>query len=164
MLEYCWYIEVMLVTTTLPPLRTDDAAAERARLANRAYAALLQSGTAVTTAQYIEALAERGLSETAARQRIKRDRSRGRLVTVSHEGQAVIPLFQLADDFEHLELAGEVVERLTASGYSPWEIWDWAETENGWIGRRTPAEVLATGDMEAVERAVAAAVGEGPDA
>lgn len=153
-----------MATTTLPPLRTADAAAERALLANRAYAALLQSGTSVTTAQYIAALAGRGISQTAARQRIKRDRSRGRLVTVSHEGEAVIPLFQLADDFEHLELAGDVVERLTGAGYGPWEVWDWAETPNGWIGRRTPAEVLEAGDVQAVERAVAAAVGDGPDA
>jgi hypothetical protein len=153
-----------MAATALPPLRTAEAAAEQAALANRAYAVLLQSGTSVTTAQYVAALAERGISETAARQRIKRDRNRGRLVTVSHEGEAVIPLFQLAEDFEHVEVAGDVVERLTEAGYSPWEVWDWAETPNGWIGRRTPAQVLGARDAEAIDRALQAAVSEGPAA
>ncbi len=149
---------------TLPPLRTADAAVERATLANRAYAVLLDSGTAVTTSQYVAALGARGISEPAARQRIKRDRGRGRLVTVIHDGEAIIPVFQLAADFGHLELAGDVVGRLTAAGYGPWEVWDWAETPNGWIGRRAPSEAIAADEVDATARAVDAAVGEGPDA
>lgn len=149
---------------SLPALRTDTAAAAQAALANRAYARLLDSGTAVTTSEYVAALAERGMGQEGARARIKRDRGRGRLITLAHEGESVIPTFQLEADFEHRPAAGDVVRALLAAGYGPWDIWDWAETPNPWIGRRTPAEALRAGDEAAVDRAVAAAVGEGPDA
>jgi hypothetical protein len=149
---------------SLPALRTDTAAAAQATLANRAYARLLNSGTAVTTSQYVAVLAERGMRPEGARARIKRDRDRGRLVTLAHEGESVIPTFQLEADFEHRPAAGDAVHALLAAGYGPWDIWDWAETPNPWIGRRTPAEALRAGDEAVVDRAVAAAVGEGPDA
>lgn len=148
----------------LPPLRTDTAAAAQAALANEAYARLLTSGTAVTTSQYTAALSERGIGTEGARARIKRDRDRGRLITVIHDGEAVVPTFQLRDDFEHDRLAGDVVSALLDAGYGPWDIWDWAETPNPWIGRRTPADAIRAGDTAAVERAVAATTGEGPDA
>lgn len=148
----------------LPHLRTDTAAAAAAALANRAYARLLDSGTAVTTGQYIGALAERGIGPEGARARIKRDRDKGRLVTVTHEGEAVIPTFQLQPDFEHHRLAGDVVHALLAAGFGSWDIWDWAETPNAWIARRTPADAVRAGDTDAIARALAAATGEGPDA
>jgi hypothetical protein len=148
----------------LPRLRTDTAAAAAASLANRAYARLLSSGTAVTTGQYVAALAERGIGPEGARARIKRDRDKGRLVTVTHEGEAVIPTFQLRPDFEHDRLAGDVVHALLAAGYGPWDIWDWAQTPNPWIARRTPADTVRAGDADAIARALAAATGEGPDA
>ena len=149
----------------LPHLRTDTAAAAQAVLANRAYARLLTSGTAVTTAQYVAALRERGVGEEGARARVKRDRDRKRrLITVTYEGEAVLPSFQLETDFEHRELAGDVVLALREVGWGPWEIWDWAETPNPWIGRRTPAEAIRAADIDAVARALAAATGEGPEA
>lgn len=153
-----------LTPADLPPLRTDTAAAAQAALANRAYARLLASGTAVTTAQYVAALAERGVGEEAARTRIKRDRRSQRLVTLNHEGEAIIPTFQLQRDFEHHRLAGDAVHALLAAGYGPWDIWDWAESRNPWLGRRTPADAMRAGDTDAVARAVATSVGEGPDA
>lgn len=148
----------------LPPLRTDTTAAAAAVLANRAYARLLASGTAVTTSQYVAVLSERGLGEEGARARIKRDRDRKRMITVNHEGEAAVPTFQLESDFEHRELAGDVVAALREAGWGSWEIWDWAETPNGWIGRRTPADAIRTGDSDAVDRALAAATEEGPEA
>jgi hypothetical protein len=148
----------------LPELRTDTAAAAQAVLANRAYAQLLTSGTAVTTTQYIAALAERGISAEGARARIKRDRAKGRLITITHEGEAIIPTFQLRGDFEHHRAAGDVVNALLSAGYGPWDIWDWAETPNPWIGRRTPADAIRAGDADTIARALVAAVGEGPEA
>ena len=153
-----------LTAADLPPLRTDTAAAAQAALANRAYARLLASGTAVTTAQYVAVLAERGVGEQGARTRIKRDRKAKRLITLIHEGEAVIPTFQLGRDFEHRRLATDAVHALLAAGYGPWDIWDWAESRNPWLGRRTPADAIRAGDTAAVAQAVAASVGEGPDA
>jgi hypothetical protein len=148
----------------LPQLRSDTTAAAQAALANRAYARLLLSGTAVTTSEYIAVLAERGVGREAARARIKRDRDRQRLVTVSHEGEAIIPTFQLEDDFEHRPLAGDVAYALLTAGYSSWDIWDWVETPNPWIGRRTPGDAIRAGDTRVVDAALSALVGEGPDA
>jgi hypothetical protein len=153
-----------LTPEDLPSLRTDTAAAAQAALANRAYARLLTSGTAVTTGQYVAALAERGVSAEGARARIKRDRDKQRLVTVTHEGESVVPTFQLEDDFGHSRLAGDAVQALLATGYGPWDIWDWAESPNPWIGRRTPSAAIRAGDTDAVAQAVAAATGDGPDA
>lgn len=157
-------VAVSPATGRLPQLRTDTAAAAQATLANRAYARLLDSGTAVTTSQYVAALSERGVGPEGARARIKRDRDKGRFITVTFEGQSVIPTFQLHLDFDHRREAGDAVAALLSAGYGPWDIWDWAETPNAWIGRRTPAEAILAGDTDALSRAVAAAAGDGPDA
>lgn len=148
----------------LPALRTDTAAAAQAALANRAYARLLTSGTAVTTSQYVAALAERGIGSEGARARIKRDRDKRRLITVTYEGESIIPTFQLLANFDHNTIAGDAVHALLTADYNPWDIWDWAETPNAWIGRRTPADAIRAGDTDTVDRAVVAAVGEGPEA
>lgn len=125
---------------------------------------LLDSGTAVTTGQYLAALAERGIGPGGARAPIKRHRDKGRLVTVTHEGAAVIPTFQLRPDFDHDRLAGDIVHALLEAGLGPWDIWDWAETPNPWIARRTPADAVRAGNTDAIARALAATTGAGPDA
>lgn len=145
-------------------MSSHPAAAAQAALANRAYAQLLASGTAVTTTQYIAVLAERGVGEDEARTRITRARTARRLITVRHGGEAVIPTFQLDENFDHRRLAGDMVEALLAAGYEPWDIWDWAESHNPWLGRRSPVDAIRAGDVEAVTRAVAAATSDGPDA
>ena len=153
-----------LTADDLPRVATDTVAASEAALANRAYARLLASGTAVTTGQYVAALGERGISAEGARARVKRGREKRRLVTVTHDGESIIPVFQLGPDFEHRPAAGDAVAALREAGWGPWEIWDWAETPNPWIGRRTPAEAIRSGDVTALAVAVDAAVGEGPEA
>ena len=156
--------QTYLPAAELPLLQTDTDAAAQAALANRTYQRLLTSGTAVTTGQYAAVLAERGVGAEAARTRIERDRKAGRLITLTHEGETIIPTFQLGHDFEHRRLAGDAVHTLLAAGYGPWDIWNWAESRNPWLGRRTPADALRADDTDAVVRAVAAAAGEGPDA
>ena len=148
----------------LPPARTDDEALQAAALANRAYARLLLSGTAVSTTQYAERLAERGVSSEAARARIKRDRARGRLVTVHHEGEALVPTFQLDVAFDHDPAAGDAVAALLDEGVGPWGVWDWFETPNSWADGRTPAQLLVDHDHELLATALAARIGPGPDA
>ena len=104
------------------------------------------------------------MGQRAARTRIKRDRKARRLITLSHEGEAIIPTFQLGSDVDHRRLAVDAVHTLLATGYGPWGIWDWAESRNPWLGRCTPADAIRSGDAGAVAPAVAASVGEGPDA
>lgn len=139
------------------------ASAAQAELADRAYRRLLASGTAVTLAQYLDAVVGRGTAPEQARDRLEHDRTRGRLVTVAHDGVTLVPTFQLTDDLEHRARVGELVRTLSDAGHGPWGIWDWAETSNSWLGARTPAAVIRAGDWERLAVAVAAAV-DGPDA
>lgn len=113
-------------------------------IADRIYARLLASGTAVPVADL--------------------DRSGGDdLLTVRCDGADLVPTFQLRDG-EADPLAREAVRALRDAGYGPWEVWDWAETPNTWIGRRAPADAMRDGDRDAVAVAVEAATGPGPDA
>lgn len=131
--------------------RYDQASLEQARLLNAARARLLDSGTAITTAMFAEGA---GISEAAARARVKRYRAARRLVTVSHEGEALIPTFQLGPAYDLDPLAGRVVAALTEAGLGPWAVWDWAETPNGWLDQRTPAEAVRADDQDAIDRAL----------
>lgn len=137
-----------------PPVRMDLLAEEARANANQAYARLLRSGTAITTGEYVAALVPRGVSAEAARARIKRERLRGRLVTVTHERETLIPTFQLRRDLEHDVLAGDVVAALVKAGWSPWGIWDWAETPNPWMARHRPAEAIRASDLDADRKSV----------
>lgn len=112
-------------------------------IAHRVYARLLVSGTVVPVAD---------LDGTGADD----------LLTVRFDHVDLVPTFQLRDG-EADPLAREAVRALLDAGYRPWEIWDWAEAPNAWIGR-TPADAIRDGDRDAVAAAVEATIGPGPDA
>jgi hypothetical protein len=137
--------------------RFDQVSLEQARLLNAARARLLESGTAITTAMFAEGA---GVSEEAARGRVKRHRAARRLVTVLHEGEALIPTFQLGPAYELDPLAARVVAALANAGLGPWAIWDWVETPSGWLDQRTPAEAIRAGDTHEVDRALAGLFGD----
>lgn len=137
--------------------RYDQASLEQARLLNAARAQLLGSGSAITTAMFAEGA---GISEEAARARVKRYRASQRLVTVSHNGEALIPTFQLGPVYELDPVAARVVAALVEAGLGPWAIWDWAQTPNGWLDQHTPADAIRTGEVADVERALAGLLDE----
>jgi hypothetical protein len=129
----------------------DSAAAEVARLINRARAELLSSGTAVT----LEVLAEsQGRTRGAARQWVTRHRAANALVTVTHDGNVLVPTFQLDAAFDLDPDCRDVISRLRDHGMDGWAIWDWAQTPNTWLDGDTPAERLDTGDLDAVHHAI----------
>lgn len=146
------------VGTQVVEPRYDQASLEQARLLNAARARLLGSGSAITTAMFAEGA---GISEEAARARVKRYRAARRLVTVLHDGEALIPTFQLGPAYELDPVAARVVAALIEAGLGPWAIWDWAQTPNGWLDQRTPADAIRTGDVGAVERALVGLLGDG---
>lgn len=146
-----------LAGTPVVEPRYDQASLEQARLLNAARAQLLGSGSAITTAMFAQGA---GISEDAARARVKRYRAARRLVTVPHDGEALIPTFQLGPVYDLDPVAARAVAVLVEAGLGPWAIWDWAETPNGWLDRRTPAEVIRAGDVEAVDRALAGLLGD----
>ncbi len=139
-------------TRVVEPVQ-DWAALENARLVNQARAALLKSGTAVS----IDAIADAvGKQPATVRRWIARQRADRRLVTVSHDGQVYVPSFQLTEAFDDVDPhAAEAVRRLVDYGMDGWAVWDWFQTANTWLGGDAPADRLAAGDVDAVERAVA---------
>lgn len=132
--------------------RLDHARTEIARLANRARARLLRSGTAVTIDVLADAQAKR---PATVRQWVARQRRKGELVTVTHDGVVLIPTFQLDRAFDlDPDIAGVVAE-LVGHGMDGWSVWDWAHMPNSWLDGHTPSEALAAGHLREVRRAVA---------
>lgn len=131
----------------------DVVGAAHATLVNEARAALLLSGTAVTTAQLAEVT---GRTVEAARKWVGRKAADGVLAVVQlHDGTLLIPTVQLDEAFA---LDGEVskrTRRLIEWGLGPWAIWDWWETPNGWLHEGwSPADAVRAGDLDAVDRAI----------
>lgn len=141
-----------LVSASVVEPTYDQVSLEQARLLNAARARLLKSGTAITIAMLADGA---GISEEAGRGRVKRHRAAQRLVTVLHEGETLIPTFQLGADYALDPVAVRVVGAMTAAGLGPWAIWDWAQTPNGWLDGRTPAAAIGAGDTDSVSRALA---------
>jgi hypothetical protein len=115
----------------------------------RARAALLTSGTAVTVEQLVEAT---GRSIDAVRLWFEREAER--LVTVTCDGTLLIPTVQLDDAFELDEKVAERTRRLIEFDMGPWAIWDWWQAPNGWLDGRAPADAAASGDFDGVDRAI----------
>ncbi len=128
----------------------DYAAAERARLVNDARAALVESGTAVTTELFARST---GRTLVAARQWLQRRRRAGRLITVTYNDRVLIPTFQLSEAFEHDETAGQIVKFLGSREMSEWAVWDWFATPNTWLDGTSPADALVSGRVGDVRRA-----------
>ena len=150
---------------------TDDQKGDRdatrrkqAELAGAAYTRLVQSTRWLSLHQYVDALGDRGVAVGRVRERVRRAHGARRLLLVDHDGVQIVPTFQLDHGLELDPVAGDAVQALAEAGYGPWGIWDWAETPNTWLGGRTPGDVLRAGGVDDLARAVAAAVGELPDA
>lgn len=131
----------------------DVVGAAHATLVNEARAALLRSGTAVTTAQLAEAT---GRTVEAARKWAGRKAEDGVLAVVQlHDGSLLIPTVQLDEAFALDREVSKRTRRLIEWGLGPWAIWDWWETPNGWLHEgRSPADAVRAGDLDAVDRAI----------
>lgn len=129
----------------------NHAAVEAARLVRQARNDLLSTSGSVTT----EMLAEGRLSTAnATRQWIHRHRSSGRLITVDDDGRTLIPTFQLGEAFDLDESVAGVTKELTGVGMSPWAVWRWYSTHNGWIDE-TPLAAIKRDGPDAVAAALA---------
>ncbi len=133
------------VPIVLPQL--DRAAIEQARLVRPARDRLVSTELSV---DYGGLARGRDSTVLAARQWVKRQRSRKRLFVVDHGGTTLIPSFHLDEVFDADDRAGGVVARLTVAGLSGWAQWQWFTSLNPWIDAR-PIDVIGT---DAVERAI----------
>lgn len=143
--------ELLTGTPVVEPV-LDTAAAAHATLVNRARAALLRSGTAITVSQLAEAT---GRNDDTARRWVARKRDANRLVTVTlHDGTLLIPTVQLDEAFDLDEEVVDRTQRLIEYGMGPWAIWDWWQTPNGWLGGDVPADAAEAGDFHGLDRAI----------
>jgi hypothetical protein len=141
---------VEVVASEPMPPRLDRAAVEAARLVRAARERLLADAGAVTISMLAEG---RGSKVNAARQWLHRQRKAGRVVTVDHDGEVLIPTFQLDDAFDLHPLASRIVTELVPAGFSGWAVWRWFYAHNGWVDAR-PVDLVAAGDREGLERAL----------
>lgn len=115
-----------------PPL-LDHAAVEQARLVRLARDHLASTEPSV---DYDGLATGRASTVLAARQWVKRARSKGSLFVVDHGGRTLIPLFQLDDTFDVRPGAGASTEQLNGYGMTGWAMWQWYTAVNPWIEAR----------------------------
>ena len=130
--------------------RLDRAAVEAARLVRVGRDLLITEAGAVTVAMLAEG---RTSNVNAARQWLHRQRQAGRLITVDHNGELLIPSYQLDAAFDLDQAVAGVTGALVAAGMSPWAIWRWFYAHNGWVDAR-PVDLVAAGDSRRLHRAV----------
>ena len=96
-----------------------------------------------------------------ARQWISRNRRAGRLFTVTHNGETLVPAFVLNDNLEPRPEPREAIKALRDAGEDGWALWAWFTRPSSWLGGRVPAELLASAPElvaeSARQRAAAAA-------
>jgi hypothetical protein len=116
------------------------ATVEQARRLAALRASLLRTG-ALSTAAIADA---RGITTNNARQWVSRNRKAHRIFTVTHEGETLVPVFLLDEEFEPRPEAHEAIRLLREAGEDGWALWAWFATPSAWVGGRIPAELLAT--------------------
>jgi hypothetical protein len=141
-------IEIRAAAPTRPLL--DRVAVENARLVRESRDRLLTEAGAVTIAMLAEG---RRSSLNAARQWVHRNRKAARLVTIEHEGDVLIPTFQLDEAFDSDPVAADAVRVLVEAGMTAWAVWRGLNPDNGWIGRR-PVDAAKQRDLSALRRAL----------
>jgi hypothetical protein len=114
------------------------ATVEQARRLAALRASLLRAGT-YSTAAIAEA---KDITSNNTRQWISRNRRAGRLFTVTHEGETLVPAFLLDEQFEPRPEAQSAIVPLRAVGEDGWALWAWFATPSSWLGGRVPAELL----------------------
>ena len=125
-----------------PPL-LDHAAVEQARLVRIIRDHLATSEPSIT---YDGLAAGRSSSQEAARQWVKRHRSKGELVTVDYDGGTLIPSFQLDEAFDVNANAATATAQLVAAGMNSWAVWQWYTAINPWIETR-PIDALSNPEL-----------------
>ena len=125
----------------------------RLRREARARAALLDGGWV----DYAEVGRLRGVSENAARFALHKAAERRGVLLVQHEGDTLVPSFQLDASGQVREELLAVVEPLLAAGMDPWRAWIWLTSPAGLLGGAVPHEAARDAEeLPLVQRAAVA--------
>jgi hypothetical protein len=118
-------------------------------------AALLDGGWL----DYAGVAERRGVSLNAARFAVHKAAERRTLLVVQHEGEILVPAFQLDDAGEVREELLAVLEPLLAS-VDPWRTWIWLTTPAGLLGGAVPHEAARDPEELPVVQHAAVLMGE----
>lgn len=116
------------------------ATVEQARRLAAVRTSLLRAG-AYSTAVIAH---EKGITANNARQWISRNRRTGRLFTVTHEGETLVPAFLLDDRLEPKREIQPAIAALREAGEDGWALWAWFGMPSSWVGGKVPAELVTT--------------------
>jgi len=85
---------------------------------------------------------------------LSRRRKANALFTVTHDGNTLVPAFQLDGDGRPRKGIAEVLDALAPARLGEWATWTWFTSATPWLGGAVPSEVLAE-DPSRVARAAA---------
>ncbi len=136
----------------------DDAAyAMPVSLVQAARQARLRADLLTTPCLTYSTLAQRrGTSVEAARFVVHKTASLNRLLVITHEGNVLVPAFQVTSDGEPRPDLVPVLQPLLAAGMDPWKAWIWLTQPAGLLGGLVPEQ--AAGDPETADLVAHAAV------
>jgi hypothetical protein len=142
------FIRAMMVAEIDPV--PDETRAQTQRL-TRQRERLLATGAYTT-----DALAQRrgDAKPTATHTWLSRRRKANELFTVTHDGNTLVPTFQLDESARPRKGITEVLKALAPAQLGGWATWTWFTSASPWLGGSVPAEVLAV-DPTGVARAAA---------
>lgn len=140
------FVRAMMVAEVDPV--PEETRAQTRRL-TRQRERLLATGAFTT-----EALRERrgDAQSTTTHTWLSRRRKANALFTVTHDGNTLVPEFQLDDDGRPRKGIGEVLKALAPARLGEWATWTWFTSASPWLGGAVPSEILAV-DPSRVARA-----------
>ncbi len=89
---------------------------------------------------------------TATHTWLSRRRKANALFTVTHDGNTLVPAFQLDGDGRPRKEIGEVLKALAPAQLGEWATWTWFTSASPWLGGAVPTDLL-TKDPARVARA-----------
>lgn len=122
---------------------------EQARRLARQRQKLLATG-AYTTESLRELRGDASASST--RTWLARRRAAGELFSITHEGNSLVPAFQLDEIGSPLPSIAPVLAALAPAELSAWATWTWLASSSPWLGGAEPWSLLAS-NPERVTRA-----------
>lgn len=113
---------------------------------------LLASG-AWSIARLAEA---RDASRSAVRTWVTRQRSAGRIFTVTVGGETYLPALLLDEATDPHAGSQRAIRPLREAGMDPWALWVWFDSPSPWLDGGRPADLLVSGDLDRMAAAAEA--------
>lgn len=142
------------LVSSMPPLDIDPI--PHAAVANALRIRATHGRLLATGAFDYESLAEgRGASIEATRKFVSRAQQRNELFTVEFQGSPWVPALLLNEELDVRPEFTPLIAALKPTGASPWAMWNWLVSPNGWLDGAAPVELLPSAPEQVLTAAVA---------